>query len=232
MTLPAVFVAGILAVTSPCILPIIPVIFGAALQERKSYPVFMVLGLATSFSLFGALFGAFGAALPIDRGQLQTVAVAAFFVLGITLVSERANALAARIMTPLERVASRLQVGAKARWPWQAFLLGMLVAVLWAPCAGPILGAVLLLASAEGEVLRGAWLLFVFSLGASIPLLAITMFGQRWLQVKGKFAKSRKLFGKIFGIVLICTSLLVLTGSFKKIERLIVPYAPSWSTRY
>jgi cytochrome c-type biogenesis protein len=233
MPLVTVFLAGVLAVTSPCILPILPVLFGSALQEKKTFPLFVVLGLATSFSIMGAIFGAFGRALAFDRGDLQLVTIGTFLILGITLLSPGLTQFFTSLQSPLERLISRLPVAStRVVFPGQAFILGLLLAVLWAPCAGPVLGAVLILASASGSWWSGFWLLFVFSLGASLPLLTIAHLGQRFLAYRGHFTKYRRQLTQIFGLLLILTALFTLTGTFKKIEKTLAPLAPNWSTTF
>ena len=113
------------------------------------------------------------------------------------------------------------QVNKKPPGPIGAFLVGLAFALGWTPCIGPILGAILLVASQQETVMQGSILLFAFSMGLGIPFIltaaAINVFFKF-------FAAVRKYFPVIEfvgGVLLILIGILLLTGNFEKISSML-----------
>jgi cytochrome c-type biogenesis protein len=226
-------IAGAITVTSPCIIPILPIVLGSILKNHKWYPVYLVLGMATTFTVLGLLFGAFGNSLPIDRILLNRLAIWFMGLMGVALIikpiGDRFSNLTSRLTSWL---GSRGPKANQLAQPSEAFVLGSLLGIIWAPCAGPILGSILLLASSTGNILKAGMLLFVYSLGAGIPMLIIA-YGGKWAlsgkQLMQRHAHKLKI---AFGVILILTAILMGTGVLRKLESLVVPYVPIWSSQF
>ena len=135
------FVGGVLTIASPCILPVLPFVFSRADQpfRRSGFP--LLAGMAATFSLVAAVATLAGGwiirANQIGRGA----AVLVFLLLGLTLLFPR---LAEYTSRPFVRLGGKVQVQETSTpSAGRSFLLGISTGLLWAPCAGPILGLIL-----------------------------------------------------------------------------------------
>lgn len=225
--------AGIITVTSPCIIPILPIILGSVLKNHTWYPIILVLGMSTTFTLLGVLFGIFGSNLPIDRVILNQFAAWLIGFMGAALLIRPLGDIFARGTSFLVSfLGARGPKANELTQPLEAFVLGALLGIVWAPCAGPILGSIIILASSTGSAAKAGFLLFAYSVGAGIPMLLIAYGGKRILTGR-KFIQERSNYLKMaFGMLLIVTAIGMATGVFRTLELLIVPYAPVWVTQF
>ncbi|HEY1801113.1 MAG TPA: cytochrome c biogenesis protein DipZ [Terriglobales bacterium] len=162
------FIGGVLTILSPCILPVLPFVFSRADQPFRRSGLPLLMGMSVTFSLVAAA-AAFGGHWVIRLNQDgRYVAMAIFLVLGISLLFP---AVAEWFTRPLVRFGGRLQGGpSQSSGPGTSFLLGVSTGLLWAPCAGPILGLILTGAAIQGPGARTSFLLFSFALGAATSL--------------------------------------------------------------
>ena len=170
-----VFAGGVLTILSPCILPVLPFVFARSGRSFRMDTLPMLAGLALSFSLVAtaAVLGAGWVASAADAGRWV-----ALFVLAVAGVSLLVPRVAESITRPLVRAGARLQASNASR-PAGARLVGALsvglaTGLLWAPCAGPILGLVFAAAITSGQPAQAASLFGVFALGA-ISSLAVVL---------------------------------------------------------
>jgi cytochrome c biogenesis protein CcdA len=114
---------------------------------------------------------------------------------------------------------------------WGAFVLGLSLGIVWIPCVGPILGAVLSLVAIEGNLLTGSLMLFSYSIGLGIPMLTIAYGGKR-LSGKIEWTKRNSLtIKKLAGWVLILTGLAMLFGLDRWIQTFLLPYFPEYEIK-
>jgi cytochrome c biogenesis protein CcdA/thiol-disulfide isomerase/thioredoxin len=162
------FLGGVLTILSPCILPVLPFVFARADQPFRRSGLPLLVGMALTFSLV-ATAAAFGGhwVVRLNEGG-RYVAMFIFLVLGITLLFP---SLAEALTRPLVRAGSRLQGGPSGETSvGKSFLLGISTGLLWAPCAGPILGLILTGAAIQGPGVRSSVLLMFYALGAATSL--------------------------------------------------------------
>jgi cytochrome c biogenesis protein CcdA/thiol-disulfide isomerase/thioredoxin len=167
------FVGGVLTILSPCILPVLPFVFAHADRPFRRAGLPLLLGMALTFSLV-ATAAAYGGhwVVRLNQGG-RYVAMFAFLILGLTLLFPQ---LAEALTRPLVRAGSRLQGGPTTETSiGKSFLLGISTGLLWAPCAGPILGLILTGAAIQGPGARSSFLLLSYALGAATSL-AIALF--------------------------------------------------------
>ncbi len=196
--------AGALTVISPCILPILPALLGvSAAKGLRHLPFWIVLGLTASFAVFGSVFAVFGTFLGASNALLRNIALTVLFFFGLSLlwprpwrsIGTRIGALAGKIPG-----ADRAPAGKGG-----ALLLGASLGLVWAPCAGPILGIILTLAAVQGSFGRSLLLMGGYSLGAAIPMLAIGYGGRRLYGKVASFGRWGDLSHKVLGAVTIVT---------------------------
>ncbi len=162
------FIGGALTILSPCILPVLPFVFARADQPFRRSGLPLLIGMALTFSLV-AIAAAFGGHWVVRLNQSgRYVAMVIFLMLGLTLLFP---SLAETLTRPLVSAGSRLQGGPSAdNSIGKSLLLGVSTGLLWAPCAGPILGLILTAAAVQGPGARTSFLLLFYAMGAATSL--------------------------------------------------------------
>ncbi|UXS04230.1 cytochrome c biogenesis protein DipZ [Agrobacterium tumefaciens] len=174
------YLGGALTILSPCILPILPFVFARAGQPFLRSTLPMLAGMAVTFALVATL-AAVGGSWAIhanEYGRLAAIALLAVF--GLSLLSPQ---IAAAITQPVVDLGNRL-VNAHGK-PGSAssvtgsLILGVATGLLWAPCAGPILGLVLTGAALQGANIETTLLLAAYASGAATSLAIALLVGGR-----------------------------------------------------
>jgi cytochrome c biogenesis protein CcdA/thiol-disulfide isomerase/thioredoxin len=175
------FLGGILTIISPCILPVLPFVFARADQPFRKTGLPLLAGMALTFAAVAATATAGGAWIVRANQYGRIIALVGAGVLGLTLVWP---GLAERLSRPLVRLGSGLTQSSATQLDsgvWRSLLLGVGTGLLWAPCAGPILGLVLTGAALEGARAQKVSLLLAYATGASVSLAVALLAGGRLL---------------------------------------------------
>ena len=178
------YLGGVLTVISPCILPVLPFVFTRTGQPFMRSGLPMLLGMAVSFAIVASLAAVAGGWVVAANqyGRLIAIILLALFALTLLFPS-----LATRFAAPFVALGNRLSndVGKGARKGniWGSALLGVATGLLWAPCAGPILGLILTGAALNGPNANTSILLFAYALGAITSLAVILLVGGRLVAV-------------------------------------------------
>src|SRR2546426_8259 len=133
--------AGLFAVLSPCVLPLLPVVFSVAVAEHKLGVAALAAGLALSFLTTGLFVATIGLALGVDGEQFRTVAAILLIVVGGVLVVPLLQTQVALSAGPISHWAARHVGECAAGGLTHQFGVGLLLGVVWSPCVGPTLGA-------------------------------------------------------------------------------------------
>src|SRR5271154_7367485 len=171
------FVGGVLTILSPCILPVLPFVFARADQPFRRDGLPLLVGMALTFSVV-AIAAAFGGhwVVRLNQGG-RYVAMLIFLVLGVSLLFP---SIAEALTRPLVQAGSKLHGGPSAESSiGQSFVLGISTGLLWAPCAGPILGLILTGAAIQGVSAHSVFLLLAFALGAGASLALALLAGNK-----------------------------------------------------
>ncbi len=229
-TVALAFLAGLLSTLSPCVLPLLPLVIGAAIGEHRFGPVALAFGLTLSFVAFGVLI-ALLVAVGLEPETLQRVAAAFMILLGAAMLMPRLQAQLATSAGPISNWAqSRASGMSGGGWQGQ-FAVGLLLGAVWSPCVGPTLGAASVLAARAENLAGVAFTMLAFGLGAAIPLLVIGVISRealaRW---RGRLLATGS-GGKVaLGLMLLAVGGLVLTGLDKRLEAWLVELSPAWLT--
>lgn len=226
------FVAGLLSTLSPCVIPLLPILLGSALQGHVLGPLALTAGLALSFGGLGVLLAAFGFAIGLDGEWVRVGAAILMSGFGLVLLVEPLQQGFARSMTPLVGGANGLLARLDASGLTGQFAIGLLLGIVWVPCTGPTLGAALGLAS-QGRSLGAAMVtMMVFSAGAATPLLMLA-YGARGAagarrdlaRVADGIARRAK---PLLGATLVLVGGLALSGLDRLLEAALLGAMPAW----
>ncbi|WP_218510792.1 cytochrome c biogenesis protein DipZ [Variovorax sp. dw_308] len=177
----AAYLGGVLTILSPCVLPVLPFVFARADRPFRSHGLPLLLGMAVAFAGIATL-AAVGGGWVVELNQYgRYAAIGLLAVFGVTLLSP---SLADRWSQPLVAFGYRLsepRADAASARPslLSPLLLGVGTGMLWAPCAGPILGLILTSAALNGASVGTSLLLLVYAAGACTSLAAALLFGGR-----------------------------------------------------
>jgi cytochrome c biogenesis protein CcdA len=140
-TLALAFVAGLLSILSPCVLPILPVVLGAAASEHRWGPAVLAAGLSVSFVAIGLFAATIGYSIGLDADVFRRDAAAMMVVAGTVLLVPRFQARLALAGGPLANWSDRYFAGARRDSFAGQLSIGVLLGAVWSPCVGPTLGA-------------------------------------------------------------------------------------------
>ena len=228
---PLAFVAGVLSILSPCVLPILPIVLGAAASEHRWGPAALAAGLSLSFVTIGLFAATIGYSIGLDAGVFRDVAAALMIAIGAILLVPRLQAQLALAGGPLANWSDRY-VGAARRGglPGQ-LLVGLLLGAIWSPCVGPTLGAAALLAAQGRDLPQVSVAMFAFGVGAALPLLALGMCSrQSLLRWRNQVLAAGYGVTMALGLLLVAVGALVLSGVDKTVETALVNASPQWLT--
>jgi len=224
------FLAGVVTVVTPCVLPILPPLLAGSVGSRAR-PLLIVLGSSVTFTLMGGLFSAIGIAGSRAGNVMRIFFTLLIIALGAAWADEEIGELFTRY-TSMALAAIRGRASSWRGDGWAgAFLLGLSLGIVWIPCVGPILGAVLSYAAIKGNLFYGSALLFTYSLGLGIPMLGIAYGGK---SVAGRLEWTRRNSSRIkkaAGWVLVLTGISMLLGISQYLQSALLPYFPELETR-
>jgi cytochrome c biogenesis protein CcdA/thiol-disulfide isomerase/thioredoxin len=174
------YIGGVLTIASPCILPVLPFVFARADQPflRRGLP--MLLGMGLTFAIVATL-AAVGGGWAVQANEYgRTIAIVLLALFGVTLLFPE---LSDRLTRPLVVLGGRLSESAdrneNAGSVWPSLLLGIATGLLWAPCAGPVLGLILTGAALQGANVQTTFLLLAYAAGAATSLALALLVGGR-----------------------------------------------------
>jgi cytochrome c-type biogenesis protein len=223
---PAALLAGAISFLSPCVLPLVPpylcFITGASVDElsedehslgTKSRAMIAALLFVLGFSVVFVALGASASVIAVTlRSHLDLLAkVAGVFIIlmGLNFLGVFRLAFLSREARYHHDVAPVSLLG--------AFGIGVAFAFGWTPCIGPILATILTIAASQQDVLKGAGLLAVYSLGLGIPFLLAALSLGTFLGFFARFRKHLHRVEQVMGILLVVTGIMFLTGAMQSV---------------
>ncbi|WP_443478272.1 cytochrome c biogenesis protein DipZ [Novosphingobium aerophilum] len=236
------YLGGVLTIISPCILPVLPFVFARADQPFLRSGLPMLIGMAVTFAGVATLAAVGGGWAVQANGLGRIVALAVLALFGLLLLFP---SLADRATRPLVAMGARLSrsaegdVGGSSATFSASLLLGVATGLLWAPCAGPVLGLVLTGAALNGASTHTSLLLLAYALGAATSLaLALLVGGKVFAAMKRSIGLGngvRRVLGVavLAGVATIALGLdtglltrLSLSGTAQVEERLLAKFRP------
>jgi len=207
------FVAGLLTILAPCTLPVIPLVLGGATGGGRQRIAGIFVGFGGSFLAVTVVFAAALASLGVTTDRLRLGAAVVLGFVGLSLAWRRVARIFDRALVPLQQRAAAGRVSSPDGR--QGGLLGGLaigagIGLIWAPCVGPIMAAVIASAVVSGPSPLAVAIAAAYVAGAAIPLAAVARWGRRATGVIDPQRANR--LRRIFGVAMAITSVIVLTG--------------------
>jgi cytochrome c biogenesis protein CcdA/thiol-disulfide isomerase/thioredoxin len=196
------FVGGVLTIVSPCILPVLPFVFSRADQPFRRSGLPLLLGMAATFAAVAGV-ATFAGAWIVRANQIgRLLAIVIFALLGLALLFP---SLAEYLTRPLVRLGGRVQGKSSTETPsiGRSLILGMSTGLLWAPCAGPILGLILTGAALQGPSVHTTFLLLSFSAGAATSLAVALLAGNKVFSLMKKSLGADEWIRRALGVAVL-----------------------------
>ncbi|TCU68272.1 cytochrome c biogenesis protein CcdA [Bradyrhizobium sp. R2.2-H] len=230
-TLGLAFVAGVLSIFSPCVLPLVPMVLGTAVSEHRLGPLALAAGLALSFLALGLFVATIGFAIGLDSEFFRKLAASLLIIVGVVLTLPPLQARLALATGPMSTWVDRSFGGSRKGFSGQ-FGVGLLLGAIWTPCVGPTLGAASVLAAQGKDLGQVSLIMLTFAIGTALPLLVLGFVSReammRW---RGQLLRSGAKGKFILGLVLAATGLIILTGADKPVEAGVMWLIPEWLTK-
>ena len=204
------YFGGVLTIFSPCILPVLPFVFARSDQPFRKSGLPLLAGMCITFALVASL-ATVGGGWAVRANQFGRIAALILFgVFGLTLLF---SSLAERLTRPLVQLGNRLSqnsnTGASV---FNSFLLGVGTGLLWAPCAGPILGLILTGAALEGASTHTAVLLLSYAAGAATSLAIALLAGGRVFAAMKRGLGAEEWIRRLLGVAVLAAVAAVALG--------------------
>jgi cytochrome c biogenesis protein CcdA/thiol-disulfide isomerase/thioredoxin len=208
-----VFLGGVLTILSPCILPVLPFVFARSEQKFLTNGLPMLLGMAVTFAGIATL-AAVGGSWAVRVNQYGRIfALVLLTLFAATLLSTR---LADWLSRPFVALGNHLAQAAPGQagnlGPVNSLLLGVATGLLWAPCAGPILGLILTGAAISGPNTRTTLLLFAYAAGAATSLAVALFAGGRVFAVLKKSLGAGEWLRRALGVAVLVAVVAIVFG--------------------
>ena len=231
-TIGLAFLAGVLSILSPCVLPLLPIVLGTATSEHRLAPAALAAGLAISFVVIGIFVATIGFAIGLDAGVFRAVSAILLIGIGLLLLVPRLGAQAAAAGGPVSNWMEGQFGGFAATGLWGQFALGLLLGAVWSPCVGPTLGAASLLAAKGENLAQVSLTMIAFGVGAALPLILLGLLSREaFMRWRGRLMEAGKGGKALLGGLLVAIGLLIATGLDKRLETVLVDASPAWLTR-
>ena len=233
-------VAGLLSFLSPCILPIVPFylsylagvgmnqisaeaeVTGAVRRRTVISALFFALGVITVFMGLGATATIFGQIVREYFDVLRWVAAAIIIAMGLHFLGViRIGILYRQFRADAGNTSNVSYLG--------AFVIGLAFAFGWTPCVGPVLAAILFTAAGQETAGQGAWLLFVYGVGMTLPFVVAALFIGPFMRFMARFRRHLGLVEKGMGALLILFGVLIATNSINYIAQWMLETIPWFS---
>ncbi len=219
------FIAGLVTILSPCILPVLPIVLATSTTSGKKRPIGIITGFITSFSFFTLTLSSIVKFTGLPSDFLRNFAIIIVGIFGLSMVIPSFHMW-------LESVLSKLTSAAKNNNTTNGFMGGLLsgisLGLLWAPCVGPILATIITLAATSTITTGTVIITLAYASGTAIPLVLI-MYGGRTLLLRVPWLFSHtEHIQKIFGFIMLCTAFAMFLNLDRRFQSYVLEQFPTY----
>lgn len=213
------FLEGIITFISPCILPMLPIYISYfagdnSLEDKKKNNALInaigfVIGFTVVFTLLGTLAGTFGSFIRSYYTMLNIIGGGIIVIFGLNYMG--------LLRIPLLERSFKMDVKINSLKFASSILFGVVFAIGWTPCVGTFLGSALMIAANSQQILKGALMLFVYSIGLGIPFIISAILIGKLKETLDFIKRNYKIINKVSGIILVIIGIAMMTGYLNKI---------------
>ena len=223
------YLAGLLTLINPCVLPILPIVLATSLQGHRLGPVATAAGMSFSYVVLGLFVASIGPTLGIYEDTVSSVAALIMVGFGLVLLVPQFSERFATATAGFASGADTTLNDVNATSLGGQFIGGILLGAVWSPCIGPTLGAAIGMASTGEGILQAGAIMVAFSLGVSTLIIGLAYGARSALQRRQ--ALMRRLAERsrpILGVVFVVIGLGIFFKFHHVIEAFAVKNLPAW----
>ncbi len=207
------FMAGLVTILSPCILPVLPVILASSVDTKgKRRPLGVIIGFILSFTFFTLFLSTIVRLIGIPAESLRYLSVFILTIFGLSLIVTKIKYLMEQLFNKLTNFTPK---GQRKQGFTGGLIIGFSLGLLWTPCVGPILASVISLALTSTVNSQAVVITTAYSIGTAIPMFIIMQTGSTVLRKVPWLMNNSGKIQKVFGIVMITTAI----GIFLNVDR-------------
>lgn len=223
------YIAGLLTLINPCVLPVLPIAIASSFSAHKHGPLALTAGMSIAFVTLGVLVSSVGYSIGLDEDIIAQGAAVMMIIFGSVLLIPQMNERFAMATAGFSSKADMTMNDIEGNGLRSQFMGGILLGAIWSPCIGPTLGGAISLASQGSNLLYAASIMTAFAMGISTVILLLA-YGAR-NAIKQRQETLRKLAAKakpIMGITFILVGLMIFFKFHHVIEIALLDIMPDW----
>ncbi len=221
------FLAGVITILSPCILPILPIVLSGSVGQGKRKPQGIVTGFVLSFTFFTLFLSALVKLTGISADALRGLSIIIILIFGVSLLLPQFQVLMEKLFS---RLSNKFAVNGTREGFGGGVLIGLSLGLIWTPCVGPIIASVITLAATSEVSFAAFFITLAYSLGTAIPMLAIMYGGRGLLQKVPWLLPNTEKIQKGFGVLMILTAIGIFFNIDRKFQTYILTTFPQYGT--
>jgi cytochrome c biogenesis protein CcdA/thiol-disulfide isomerase/thioredoxin len=219
------FLAGAATAITPCVLPVLPALLSASGTGGRRRPIGIVAGLTLTHTITIVGIASVVDGVGVGDSALRTVAIVVLALFGVTLLQPRAAEWVQLRLTFLQRLSPRRD----ADGFWSGLPVGGALGFVYAPCAGPILAAVISVSASSGTTGRIVAVGIAYGLGSALVLLGLALGGRNVIDRVRRGGRGATL-QRGFGAVMVLTAVLMFTSVDLRFQEALASHFPSFLT--
>ncbi len=223
------YLAGLLTLINPCVLPVLPIVLATALQAGRAGPLVLAAGMSVSFVIVGMTVAVFGRALGIDDVMVARAGAVMMILFGLVLMVPQFSTRFATVTAGMSARADAGMDSVNRDGLGGQFVGGALLGAVWVPCVGPTLGGAIALASAGESLGLAAATMLSFALGISTIIVMLAYGAQNAIRRRRDWLRS--VSGRvrlITGIIFVTLGVALMFNLHRYAEIWLLDHLPFW----
>jgi cytochrome c biogenesis protein CcdA len=225
------FLAGLLSTLSPCVLPIVPILLGSAMNAHRRAPITLALGLAISYAAIGTALAWAGTAFALDSKLVRLMGAALLGLFALVILSSSLQQRFAAATSGIGNAGARWLSRFHLSGLYGQFVVGLILGMIWSPCVGPTLGVAIVLASQGKHLAGSAALMGLFSVGAALPIVILGYLSRSaMMSVRGGLLRAGRAGKVALGSAMLLVAIATISGRDRQAEAWLMNHSPAWLT--
>lgn len=198
------FLAGVITVLSPCVLPVLPILLAAGAGQGRLRPLGIILGIILSFTFFTLSLAIIIRATGLSADALRYVAIGLIVCFALVMIFPKLSIWFEQTTARIGKLGSHIQTSTyRGSGFWSGFTLGIALGLIWTPCAGPILATVTTLVALKAITLSTILITFAYSFGSALPMFGIVYGSSKLTTILTGLSAYSVHIRKLFGICML-----------------------------